>query len=114
MPTYCYRTADGEVVERVFQVGRAPKAIVLAGPSRKIARRYFGGEGVGIPAAKGWPIECVASGVHASQAQDLRDHLRARGVPTEVTSDGNPLYRDAAHRRKALKARGFIDRSSWL
>ena len=106
MPVYCYETNRGEVVERFFDVGTAPSSIIVNG--RK-ASRSFSAEHVGVPAKAGWPMECLASGVNASQAGELRAHLAAAGVPTEVTRDGNPVYRDAGHRRKALKARGFRD-----
>jgi hypothetical protein len=59
-------------------------------------------------------MECVASGVAPSQAQELRDYYRRHGVPTEVTADGNPIYRNAAHRRKALKVRGMHDKASFI
>ena len=60
-----------------------------------------------------WPFACVASGVHASQAGELRDFLQKSGVPTEVTVDGDPIYRNASHRKNALKVRGLVDRSSF-
>lgn len=56
---------------------------------------------------------CCASGVHASQAQELREHLADRGCPTEVTTDGDPIYTSAAHRKKALKCRGMFDKASF-
>jgi hypothetical protein len=60
-----------------------------------------------------WPIACVASGVHPSQANELREFLQKSGVPTEVTSDGDPVYRNASHQRNALKVRGLVNRSSY-
>jgi len=110
MPVYCYSNGY-QVVEQVFSIGNAPKVIELDGVE---FRRDFGSEHVGVPASQGWPMECIASGVHASQAGELRKHFSDRGVPTDVSRDGNPVYRDAAHRRKALKARGLVDRSSFL
>ena len=59
-------------------------------------------------------MECVASGVHASQAGELRKFFRDHGCPTEVTADGNPVYRNKAHRDKALKLRGFKDKSGYF
>lgn len=110
MPTYCYITDDGERFDKVFPAGKAPARI---GTPRGPAKRDYSAERKGIPAAKGWPLECIASGVNAEQAGELREHLAKAGVPTEVTPDGNPVYRDANHRRKALKARGMFDRSAY-
>ena len=112
MPTYCYRVDGGErIIERVFPMGKAPRAVKL--PNDMIARRDFAAEHVGVPALKGWPIECLGSGVNANQAGELRKHLKDRGCATEVSGDGNPIYRDPAHRKKALKARGLCDKSSY-
>lgn len=76
-------------------------------------RRSYRAERAGVPAQKGWPMECIASGVNAADAQKLRDEFIRCGVPTEVTRDGDPIYTSATHRKKALKARGLIDRRSF-
>lgn len=110
MPMYAFRNGD-DVIERAFPVKDRPKFVIVDG---KRYDRSIGDECPGIPSSKGWPFECVASGVHPSQADELREHFRKSGVPTEVTKDGNPIYRDAAHRRKALKCRGMHDRASYL
>lgn len=110
MAVYCYSRGD-DVIEEVFQTGHAPKFVMHHG---KKYERDFGAEGVNVPSSSGWPIECVASGVAPSQAGELRKFFKDRGCPTEVTSDGNPVYRNASHRRKALKLRGFRDRSAYL
>ena len=110
MPTYCYRRGN-KVVSRVFSVADRPQSIMIGG---KEYVRSFADERPGVPSTKGWPLECVASGVHASQAGELREFYRKNGCPTEVTEDGNPIYRNAAHRRKALKLRGFKDKASYI
>ena len=129
MPTYCYRTEDGDILERVFPMGEAPEAITFypkeLGKQKEVAVRDYGAEGV-TGAVVGtenptkrskpkrpWPMACVGSGVHASQAQELRDHLAERGCSTEVTPDGDPIYTSASHRKKALKIRGFHDKASF-
>jgi hypothetical protein len=111
MPTYCYSTESGEVIEEFFRFGEAPKTIELFDGG--IAVRDFGAEHNSRPAGSGWPLECISSGVNAEQAGELRNFYSANGCPTEVTRDGNPIYRDANHRKRALKLRGFVDRSSY-
>jgi hypothetical protein len=112
MPTYCYRRGR-RVVERVFSVRDRPETITVKGLVYKRDRASeFGG--VSVPSSAGWPMECLASGVHASQAGELRKFFSDHGCPTEVTADGNPVYRSAAHRKKALKLRGFRDNSSYI
>jgi len=108
MPIFCYETEDGEVMECMFRV--PPKTILING---KIAKRSYKHEGPGVPATSGWPITCYASGVNAAQADELRDYLKKKGVPTEVTPDGDPVYTSHAHRKRALKARGMMDRAGY-
>ena len=112
MPVYCYQDRQGFIHERVFGVGKAPKEIRVRG--NRPATRCFQAEHVGVPPKTGWPLECFGSGVNAEQAGELQSHLAGKGVPTEVTKDGNPVYKSASHRRKALKARGLVDKNSFI
>ena len=109
MPMYCYRCGK-RVISRAYPSDSKPKSITVDG---RVYKRSWADEHVGVPASAGWPMECVASGVAPSQAQELRDFYRQHGVPTEVTADGNPVYRNARHRRRALKVRGMFDKSSF-
>jgi len=113
MPVYCYRDDKDFIHERVYKAGKAPKEIELIDGT--LAKRAIDIEiqGIGVPSEAGWPLECVASGVHAKQAKQLQDHLASKGVPTEVSKSGNPIYRDSSHRKKALKVRGFFDKNSY-
>ena len=110
MPIYCYETEMGDIVEQIFDVGKAPPVILVEGIQ---ATRCMGAEGASVPSKIGWPITCFASGVNAMDAGALRDHLKEKGVPTEVTPDGDPVYTSHAHRKKALKVRGLIDRAGY-
>ncbi len=107
---FSYRKPDGEVVDRDFRIGKAPACIMVDGVT---ATRYYGKRSAAVPATSGWPLTCVASGVHPGQADELRQCLKDAGVPTEVTRGGDPIYTNAAHRRKALRARGMFDKMSY-
>jgi hypothetical protein len=61
----------------------------------------------------GWPLECYASGVHASQRQELVDFFEKHGEHVEVTKSGNPIYTSARQRKRLLALRGFFDRSAF-
>jgi hypothetical protein len=92
-------------------MGEAPREIVAE--SGQVACRDFGAE---LPSRRScaWnPIECVASGVNAEQAGELRDFFRKHNESVEVTSDGNPVYTSAGQRKRLLKLRGFHDRNSY-
>lgn len=110
MPTYCFSSPTGETVERFFPMGDAPQAIQVDGQE---AKRDYRAECVAVPATRGWPLVCYASGVHPKQAQELRDGLRRAGVATEVDRNGDPIYTSAVHRKKALAAREMHDNASF-
>lgn len=110
-PMYCYESqSTGQVSDYFFPVGQAPARMVENG---EVLTRCYHAERKGFPPTRGWPLECIASGVHASQAGELKKYLRDKGVPTEVSSDGNPIYKNARHRKKALAARGMFDKSGY-
>ena len=113
MSTYCYSCPDGAVHERSFPMGQAPAVVTLNDGT--VAERNFMAENAPRRVSgSGWPMEpCFSSGVNACQAQELRDFLGERGCPTEVTPDGDPIYRDANHRKRALKLRCFRDNAAY-
>ena len=127
MPTYCYKSLDGETMECEYPAGRAPDVVTehfFGGQEEYYRDRQAEAAGMHVSVVGSqsrtrqprntWPMEpCVASGVHADQSQDLRDHLKANGCPTEVTGDGDPIYTSAKHRKKALKIRGLHDNHSF-
>jgi hypothetical protein len=116
MPVYCFSTPAGEIFEEFFPFGEAPRSFVVANDSKGneiIAERDFGAEHNPRRAGSGWPLACEASAVNPLQAQELRDLYKREGVPTEVDRGGRPIYRDANHRKRALKCRGYIDRDSY-
>ncbi len=111
MPVYCYQTEAGEIIEEVHVMGSAPKTITTA--DGQTAKRCFAAENSTVPPTTGWPMECVGSGVNSADRGKLETLLKDRGVPTKVSADGNPIYNNANHRKKALKARGFFDKNAY-
>lgn len=119
MPNYCYERPDGEIFERAYPMGEAPDFLVDAGQTcirsfqAEITTQSVSVKGGSGHVRRTWPMTCYGSGVNADQAPELRKHLKDAGVPTEVTRNGDPVYTSAAHRRKALKARGLVDKNSF-
>lgn len=109
---YLYESEDGRTAEHQQSLTHPtppPETITLEDGT--VCKRVWSAAGGASP--KGWPLTCFASGVNAADAQKLRDEFKRVGVPTEVTKDGDPVYTSPEHRRRALKARGFFDRSSY-
>ena len=98
---------SGRTVERYFRVSDVPDAI-------EIDREIYVLNDNNIRSGKSrFPYECVVSGVHANQAQELRDFYGERKFPIEISQDGNPIYTSRKHRSEALKLRGMVDRGSY-
>ncbi len=92
-------------------MGKAPKSIKIDGVR---ATMEFATASNGSRASACWPMKpCFASGVHADDAQKLRDHFKEGGIECEVSSSGDPIYTSRAHREKCLKYRGFHDKASY-
>ena len=121
MPLYCFTSTEGETIEEFFPMEKVPKFVKRIATENSdtipvVFTRDHAAEWKDGPVSgnKGeWPIVCYASGVHADQAQELRDHFKEHGCQTDVTSDGDPVYRDHQHRKRALKCRGLHDRASF-
>lgn len=62
----------------------------------------------------GWPIESIALQVDPSQVEEFQNESRRLGVPTEYTSEGRPILRNAAHARAYRKSQGFFDRDGFF
>lgn len=111
MPTYCYQDESGQIHDLVFGMGEAPERTTLDDGTP--VKRNIAAESYSTPPTSAWPLECIGSGVHPEQRTELKEHLKSVGVPTEVTKDGNPVYRDARHRKRALNARGMFDKAAY-
>ena len=59
----------------------------------------------------GWPMYCEASGCHISQVEEFEKMMADAGCPTSFTG-GRAEYTSNAHRTKALKIRGIIDKDA--
>lgn len=112
MPTYCYTAEDdGETVERVFVMGKAPGKITL--PGGRSAFRDYRAEQSGPHSSPGtWPQHSTAAGVMPSQIAEAQAASVKAGVPTQFTADGEAIFTSRKHRRDYLKSVGMHDRDA--
>lgn len=61
---------------------------------------------------RGWPLVSDALGVDPTQTQEAIESARAKGVPTEFTPRGQPVFTSRAHRNAYCRAYGFFDRNA--
>lgn len=62
---------------------------------------------------KGYPIRSMSMAVHTTQIKEAMEHDRKLGVPTNYSRNGEPIWTDAAHRKRFMKAHKLIDRNSY-
>lgn len=48
--------------------------------------------------------------VHPSQVQEAIENARQKGVPTDFTKDGRPLFTSRSHQKRYCKAYGYFNR----
>lgn len=110
MPIYCYKTEDGQVVEKTYQMGKAPRRIRH---NRQTAYRDLRSEYMGrnVQSAN-WPQYSDAAGVHPTQIKEASAEMARAGVPTQFDSDGRAIFHSRLHRKNALRAMGLYDRNA--
>lgn len=61
----------------------------------------------------GWkkPLVSDALAVHPNLIDEAVAGAKKHGVPTEFNSEGQPLFTSEAHKRKYLKAYGYLDKT---
>jgi hypothetical protein len=103
-----YQDDAGRIVERYFRVAEVPETIDVDGTLYTLENHSVR------PSKSRFPYECDVSGVHSSQAQELRDFFESHGEKgVEVTQEGNPVYTSRNQRKRLLKLRGMVDRGSF-
>ncbi len=119
MPTYCYRTKDGNIHDVVMTIEE--KALrqdedgqIVLDDGRK-AKMDVASQvrGQGTHGSDNWPIHSIAAGVMPRQIAEATEHARARGVPTDFDAKGRVIFTSPSHRRKYLKTRGFHDEDGY-
>lgn len=115
MPTYGYKSEDGEYMELIMSIAEMENRQRLDGTIEhegKTWKRTFAILGVtGTESNPGWPIESQALGIPPEHIERFRQFDRSRGVPTDYTKTGEPILRDRNHRRRYLKAHNCYDRN---
>lgn len=114
MPTYCYRTDDGEIHDiRMGWNEEHPDEITL--DDGRVAKRSLSAEGrggvVGMRSST-WPMVSEGMAVHESQIEEAKEHARKHGVPTDFDRLGRPILTGPMHRKRYAESRGFHDNNA--
>lgn len=111
MPSYVFKCQCGKRKEVV----RSMKDVsipVFCSCRKKMKRDYAAEHGHVIDTPGNWPMESIAAGVSPDQVPEFVQFDKQKGVPTQYSRDGNPIFRDRKHRRDYLRAHGIFDRNA--
>jgi len=120
MPTYCYKKEDGSSIELVMTCEeKTKKEFTHDGKTSiflddgEIGYRDIETELKGTRTFPGnWPLLSEAFGCAEGQEHEAHQKSLEMGVPVKYIN-GKAEFTSAAHRRAALKAFGFHDRSAY-
>lgn len=93
---------DGKVVRREEKCGEvAPRK-----GKRSALNLATGGQ-----LSSTWPMASDAAGIHPDQIPEAMAYDAKHGVKTEYTPTGEPVFTDAAHRRRYCGLHALCDRN---
>ena len=59
-----------------------------------------------------WPMASVAAGVSPEEVPEMMKYDREKGIPTEYTNDGDPVFTSREHRKRYCEAHELFDRNA--
>jgi hypothetical protein len=115
MPTYEFKTDDGEIVELFMPFAehdrRVKNGVIKLDDGRKAVSYFNPGSGISTVPAN-YPMVSSAAGVHPAQIKEQMDHLRKKGCgEVEHNKDGDVIFQDSRQRKKVCEALGLFDRN---
>lgn len=116
MPTYEFKTDDGEVVELFMSFAEHDRRVkddeITLDDGRKAKTFWNAKSGISTVPAN-YPMVCTAAGVHPGQIREHMEHLRKMGCgQVDHTKDGDVIFRDKRQRKKVCEALGLFDRNA--
>ena len=115
MPTYEFKTDDGEIVELFMPFSEHDRRVkdgVIKLDDGRMAKTYFNPRAGISTVPANYPMVSSAAGVHPGQIKEHMDHLRkAGGGEVEHTRDGDVVFQDARQRKKVCETLGLFDRN---
>ena len=111
--TYCYICPCGNKTQKTVPLSQIEPNILCAECSKIMEIDMVAQHGKTVATPGKWPMESDAAGVHPDQAKELSEHVRVRGVPTEINMEtGNPIFTSQAHRKRFCQVTNLYDRNA--
>lgn len=106
---FVYDKAAQAVVEITAAEHLAQCAEITADVAARSEPLDFHGGGYRRADPAAWPRVSDTMGCHPAQIRAEQEELAKHGVQTDYTREGQPIFRDQAHRRKHMEALDFVD-----
>ena len=112
MPIYCYKCPSCGARKEVDKPMSQSKRPELCDNDGFVMQRDFNTEHPIQRSADKWPMASYAAGISPDEIPEMRKHDRAHGVPTDYTSDGDPIFTGPKHRKRYCQLHGLYDRNA--
>lgn len=114
MPTYEFKTENGEIVELFMPFAeheRRVKDDKITLDDGRIATTFWNANSKISTVPSNYPMVCTSAGVHPGQIKEHMEHLRQKGCgQVNHTKDGDLIFESKGQRKKVLEALGMFDR----
>lgn len=115
MPTYEFKTDDGEIVELFMPFSEHDRRVkdgVIKLDDGRMAKTYFNPHSGISTVPANYPMVSYAAGVNPNQIKEHMAHLRKAGCgEVEHTKGGDIVFQDARQRKKVCETLGLFDRN---
>lgn len=115
MPTYEFKTDDGEVVELFLTFAEHDNRVkddTIVLDDGRPAKTFWNANSKISTVPANYPMVCTSAGVHPGQIKEHMEHLRQKGCgQVNHTKDGDIIFESKGQRKQVLQALGMYDRN---
>ena len=112
MPQYSYKCPACGNKQTVIRSMKDSQKVVLCDEDSFVMQRDYQSDFGKQRFGDIWPYASYAAGVSPDQIPEMQKVDRENGVPTEYTSDGDPIFRSRRHRKKYCQVHNLYDRNA--
>lgn len=115
MPTYEFKTEDGQIVELFMPFAEHDRRVkdgVIKLDDGRTAKTYFNPRAGISTVPANYPMVSYAAGVHPGQVKEHMEFLREAGCgQVNHTKNGDVIFESKGQRRKVCETLGLFDRN---
>jgi hypothetical protein len=111
---YCYRCQRegcGTVLELALPVSKAKFRPTCYDCGEKMSRDWTREHETQSPTGT-WPMKCEALAVHPLDAKSAQESAKKRGIHTDFTKSGEPVFTSPGHRKRYCESYGYFAKNA--